>query len=270
MKHLLPLQRLLITVLLLTLGTLSWPYDFEVGGIYYNFISDGEGGYDYEKGVYVYGSRSDLTSVVIPSIVREPQSGKKYAVRGIGFGAFQNCHSLTSVYIPNNAEFIAIGPRAFENCANLLSVTIPNSVTSIGFSAFEECRNLTSIKMSSSVTSIGSYAFQNCTSLTSITIPNGVTTIAYQTFLGCSGLTSITIGSGVTSIDGEVFSGCTALSHIICHAKTPPDCRSLDDINKQKCKLSVPSGCKRYYQQANEWKDFLFIYDDANLPIHNS
>lgn len=268
MERLVFFRRILISFLLLVVCTISWAYNFEAGGIYYSFISDEEGGYDYEKGVYVDGSRYNIASLVIPSIVRDPQSGKKYKVTGVGFGAFRDCESLRSISIPNSVEFI--GSRAFENCANLLSVTIPNSVTSIGFSAFEECRNLTSIKMSSSVTSIGSYAFQNCTSLTSITIPNGVTTIAYQTFLGCSGLTSITIGSGVTSIDGEVFSGCTALLHIICYAKTPPDCRSLDDINKQKCKLSVPSGCKRYYQKAYEWKDFLFIYEDTDLTIHNS
>ena len=53
----------------------------------------------------------------------------------------------------------SIGYNAFSNCDSLTSIEIPSSVTSIGDSAFSYCGNLTSIEIPSSVTSIGDNAF---------------------------------------------------------------------------------------------------------------
>ena len=103
-----------------------------------------------------------------------------------------------------------IGWRAFYQCSSLTSIAIPNSITSIGSGAFSGCRNLTSVTIPNSVTSIGASAFCDCSGLTSVTIPDGVTSIGAFAFSGCSGLTSVTIPDSVTSI-GSAFSGCSKL-----------------------------------------------------------
>ncbi|MDD6603643.1 MAG: leucine-rich repeat domain-containing protein, partial [Eubacteriales bacterium] len=89
-----------------------------------------------------------------------------YTVTSIGFWAFFNGTSLTSVTIPNSVT--RIGNLAFSECTSLTSVTIPNSVTSIGSHAFKCCTSLTSVTIPDSVKSIGGFAFGYCTSLTDV------------------------------------------------------------------------------------------------------
>ena len=105
--------------------------------------------------------------------------------------------------IPNSVT--SIGYSAFENCTSLTSVTIPNDVTSIGYGVFQGCTSLTSVTIPNSVTSIDSSAFSSCTSLIGITIPNSVTSIGYGVFQDCTSLSSVTIPNSVTSIGDSAF-----------------------------------------------------------------
>ena len=144
---------------------------------------------------------ASLTSVTIPD-----------SVTRIGSYAFYDCRSLTSVTIPDSVT--SIGGDTFRYCTALTSVTIPNSVTSIGGWAFYNCTSLTSVTIPDSVTRIGDWAFYNCTSLTSVTIPNSVTSIVNGVFNGCESLTSVTIPDSVTSIGSYAFSGCSSLTSV--------------------------------------------------------
>ena len=184
----------------------------------------------------VSGYSGEPTDVTIPSTVTI--SGKEYTVTSIGYLAFSDCSSLTSIEIPSGVTYI--GDRAFIACSSLTSIEIPSGVTSIGYeafygcssltsvifgensqlssiggSAFEGCSSLTSLEIPSGVTSIGNYAFSGCSSLTSIEIPSGVTSIGAGAFSGCSSLTSIELPSGVTSIEGLVFYNCSSLTSIV-------------------------------------------------------
>jgi len=168
-------------------------------------------------------------------------------VTSIGFEAFLNCTSLTSIIIPDSV--ISIGINAFYNCTSLSSVTIPDSVTSIGYNAFGTCGSLTSVTIPSSVNIIGPGAFGACGNLSAITvdaqnsvflstngvlfdimqstlvecpgglggiysIPFGVTNIYGEAFLGCGNLTGVTIPDSVFSIGPSAFqqSGLTSVS----------------------------------------------------------
>ena len=130
----------------------------------------------------------------------------------IGYKAFYDCGSLTSVTFPDSVT--SIGNYAFYWCSSLTSVTIPDSVTAIGDWAFHDCDSLTSVTFPDSVTSIGNYAFYNCSSLTSVTIGDSVTKIGNHAFCECSSLTSVTIGNGVTTIGERAFRYCESLTSI--------------------------------------------------------
>jgi len=172
-----------------------------------------------------------------------------YPVTTIGYGAFKDCTSLTSITIGNSVT--SVGDHAFLYCKSLASITIPDSVTSIGNSAFYYCTSLTSITIPNSVISIGEDAFSLCTSLTMIyvdennknycsdttgvlfnkyktelicypagksgkqySIPDSVASIGSFAFYYCTRLTSITIPDSVTSIGSFAFYYCTSLTSI--------------------------------------------------------
>ena len=152
-------------------------------------------------GYKAFDDCTSLTSVTIPD-----------SVTSIGYKAFDDCTSLTSVTIPDSVT--SIGDSAFSGCTSLTSVTIPDSVTSIGDSAFSGCTSLTSVTIPDSVTSIGDWAFSYCTSLTSVTLPDSVTSIGGWAFYECTSLTSVTIPDSVTSIGNGAFKGCTSLTSV--------------------------------------------------------
>lgn len=106
------------------------------------------------------GTCADL-DVVIPAEV------DGIAVTSIGYDAFRNCASLTSITIPDSVTYVNQG--AFSNCTSLMNVVIPGSVTELDCGAFYGCRGLTSITIPDSVTIIDEGVFMNCEFLTNIT-----------------------------------------------------------------------------------------------------
>ena len=271
------LSRTIVAIAMMLIGWLpSLANDFVVDGIYYNKISSSN------VEAFFNGSLEDedvyLDHIVIPSSVN--YNGMTYRVTSIGWSAFEECYSLTSVEIPNSVT--SIGENAFRNCSSLISIQIPNSVTSIGSSAFDGCSSLTSIVVDSgnavydsrngcnaiietasntliagcqntiipnSVTSIGNYAFNECSSLTSVVIPNSVTSIGDYAFYRCSNLTSVVILNSVTSIGENAFTFCVSLTSIEIPGSVKSigsgafsDCESLTSIEIPNSVISIGDG----------------------------
>ena len=148
----------LFTALFLLCATVAAAHDFEVGGIYYNILSqeDKTVAVTYRGTSYSQYSNEYTGSVVIPETVT--YNGNTYSVASIGDNTFSNCSGLTSIDIPNSVT--SIGDSVFSGCSSLASIKIPNSVTSIGSSAFQSCSALISVTIPNSVKSIGNYAFR--------------------------------------------------------------------------------------------------------------
>ena len=191
------------------------------------------------------------------------------SVTTIGWSAFRDCNSLTSVTIPNSVT--KIGIAAFRDCISLTSVTIPNSVTTIDDNAFSGCSSLTSVTIPNSVTKISDNTFSDCSSLTSVTIPNSVTTIGSEAFSGCTNLQKVHIGNSVKTIGEYAFYNGTSITQISSEAVVPPTCglNVFANINKSKCKLIVPKNSLDAYKQADQWKDF-FLIEGSTTGITNT
>ena len=122
-------KQLLVAIVGLLLSTSAFAHDFEVDGIYYNYLDKtaktvavtykGSSGSSYS---YEYTG-----TITIPSSVT--YSGTTYSVTSIGSDTFYYCNGLTSITIPNSITKIGYG--AFEYCMGLTSITIPNSVTTV-------------------------------------------------------------------------------------------------------------------------------------------
>ena len=174
-----------------------------------------------------------------------------YPITGILGGAFKNCDSLLSIYIPKTINYIepdgGYSGHTFEGCSSLKDISvdsennvfdsrddcnaiiktssntliagckdaeIPNSVVEIGDHAFYKCSGLSSMTIPNSVIKIGNYAFSYCTGLISLTIPNSVTKIGNYAFSNCTGLISLTIPNYVTKIGNNAFFNCNSLTSI--------------------------------------------------------
>lgn len=177
-------------------------------------------------------------------------------VTTIGFAAFENCASLTSVNIPDSVT--EIGMQAFSDCDNLTSVNIPDSVTAIGGWAFDSCDSLISVTIGDSVTEIGNNAFTNCYSLTRVDIGDSVTEIGSEAFCDCDSLTSVTIGDSVTTIGHCAFYECDSLTSVYCKATTPPALYGdpVFDYNGSGRKIYVPRKSVKAYKKADGWKEY--------------
>ena len=74
------------------------------------------------------------------------------SVKRIGYGAFDNCKTLSRIIIPEGVE--SIGSNAFSGCSKLVEVTLPAGVKEISECAFIDCDDLT-------ITApVGSYAIK--------------------------------------------------------------------------------------------------------------
>ena len=197
------------------------------------------GGFVTIEANMVTGNDTCTGSVVIPS-----------NVTSIGYRAFWQNITLTSVTFAAGSQLTTIDHEAFYQAENLAQIAIPETVTRIGDSAFGYS-GLTTVTVPASVSTLGTYAFRGASHLTAInvaptsaelssddgvllnktqsqliafpiasantnyTIPETVNVIENYAFMDAANLTTLTIPPSVTSIGEAAFSGAARLTSAI-------------------------------------------------------
>lgn len=167
--------------------------------------------YEYYQGrctqdsILGYNAFSELDKLIT---VKCPKSVKQI------YGAFNSCHNLKSVVLPEQLEYLgdkegyyATYNGSFTDCNHLTNVIFYNC-KEIGDHTFEGCSAIQQIKIPEGVTRIGEKAFRECNSLKSIIIPNGVERIESNAFSSCENLRKISLPPSLKIINSYAFAGC--------------------------------------------------------------
>lgn len=182
----------------------------------------------------------------------------------------QNCTNLTSVVLPESVQLLFMG--SFSGCTSLKTITA-NGVVYIDDS-FQGCSSLTTIDMPN-LKVIEGDAFAACTSLKSITLPQGLFSLGYNSYDGvfknCTNLESITLPATLQSIGNgygySLFKGCSALKNITVSNPIPVALAetNFDATTYINATLKVPVGSLEAYKNADGWKNFFNIVEDATI-----
>ena len=194
-------------------------------------------------------------------------------VTTIANNVFKGCSKLADVIIADRIKELSLGSNGssplFVDCL-LDSVYIGGEITyntssEYGYSPFYRNTSLRSVVISDLATKVYTNEFYGCTALTDVIIGHNVKNIGDYAFSGCSSLNAFTFGTSIEEIGKEAFSDCVKLTSITSYATIPPTCgtQALEDINVFDCSLYVSSGYAQAYQQAEQWKNFLFVEELA-------
>lgn len=183
-----------------------------------------------------YGEREKVAGLVLP------------ATGPTAVGGFYGCVNLASINcFPSTLKTIGAmndylqknsGWGAFQNCTSLTRLPqFPGSLTTIYGYAFGGCTSLTDIAgpyLPDTVTTLGHGAFSKVPAVIPL-ILRGITKVERNTFRE-SGITSVTFGGNLTTLaahdsngNGGAFYGCTNLVEVIF----ADDCQSLRFSDEQ-------------------------------------
>ena len=165
------------------------------------------------ESVLIKQQRGILTQVITYT------SSNELVVKPYNEYAFGGANIVSNTYSNGKGKIVfdrvvtTIGFNAFYNCTTLTSIELPDKVDTIGEYAFSDCTALADLDFGVGVKSIATLALQNCTAIQTLAIPDNITSIATGAFSGCK-FTTLNIGDGITTISSELFSGMTSLQLI--------------------------------------------------------
>ena len=203
----------------------------------------------------VFGSENQLDS---PPILVVPSSG---------LGAYKtsaNWNLFKTIY---DSEPFSVDGLTYNIISGLNVRVIANTPSYNG--SIDIPSSVSYLNINYTVKEIGEKAFYQCYSLNKVTIPNSVTSIGASAFSSCIRLTTINIPSAVTTIGQNAFDRCQRLGWIICDVATPLEVDALlfKDVDKESCRLNVPTTKVPVYTAANVWKAFTLITDVVPVVI---
>lgn len=222
-------------------SSVSYAYDFESNGFYYNITSLQDLTVDITSGDVPYTG-----SIVIPDSVRYAnrcfkvtgiaERGFAYSsitdvcisktIKGIKVEAFAGCFNLNDLTIPGTVEYLSRG--VFFDCIYLRNLIIEDSDNSLylepgaiyagGGSPFGACP-LRSVYVGRTLltpnTNANEGLFSNQFSLTDVVLGEKVSRINPGMFYKCASLQKIELPQQIKSVENFAFYGCTELSEVI-------------------------------------------------------
>ena len=139
---------------------------------------------------YYYSGNLTIPDTVVAGDVICP-------VTTIGYEAFRNCESLTSVVIPNTVT--TVEERAFDGCSSLLKPVYSDKLF-----AYMPVNSTGSYTIPDGIETIASYAFYGCDKLSSITLSNSVKNVGFQAFCKTN-IKTLIVGTGMLEFDADSF-----------------------------------------------------------------
>ena len=168
--------------------------------------------------------------------------------------------SLTTI---SSNDVITVGYSAFRNYSTLTSVDFPNC-TSVGGAGFQECTGLTSVNLPNVQTLGGGSVFYNDNKLVQIRLPSLNSALTGgDHFRSCSKVKVLDIGS-VTNIPYEsTFQSMTVLEALILRKSDSITtlgrgnwtANGFPTLYNGTCLIYVPQSLLATYKTANNWKN---------------
>ena len=261
MKHL----KHLFTALLMLCATAVAAHDFEVGGIYYNILSETDKTVEVYRGTYL-GEYSG--SVVIPETVTVSETGTNVLKtfdawtstnKGNGGTTSQTSYTLNveagnilkfdwSVSSESNYDWLIITLDGTEivKKSGTLSGSYEKTFDAAGsHTLVVKYTKDGSVNNGNDEGKIFNVTLNALNGDVAVDVEYRVTSIGWSAFTGCTGLTSITIPNSVTSIVERAFEGCTGLTSI----EIPNSVTSIGNTAFRDCTglTSVVFGNKNIY-----------------------
>lgn len=140
----------------------------------------------------------------------------------IGEGAFQNCYSLTNIYVhglPNwTLQLENIGMFAFEKTSLSGQINFTNHIKSIGDNAFAQCSKIEEVNLqfaNEELKTINQGAFLNCFTMHDIYLPSSIKSIGDVAFKSCTSLKHVhlTKEDMTITLGAEAFYGCSSFTN---------------------------------------------------------
>lgn len=150
---------------------------------------------------------------------------------------------------------VIIEDNCFNKNFNLSEITLPGSLLKIGDNSFNE-NGVKTIIFNSGIQSIGNNCFRNNSNVEELTLPESLEKIGEASFCVNSNLKRLVLPRWIGPIN-QCFNNCPNISVIECTSKAPSTLfKSFNQVDKSKCVLIVPDGCREVYEKRVGWNEF--------------